>query len=100
MAFSFDEHGSTVVLDMMRSMSFLPSLGLGHCLHGFGEFIAIVDHDTHFGLSVVPIEADYRYMTLLRNKRLRARLLHVSFDYLIPPYKMSLANYFVRAPEA
>ncbi|KAL6325116.1 hypothetical protein AAG906_022683 [Vitis piasezkii] len=28
-AFPFDEHGSTVVLDMMRSMSFLPSLGLG-----------------------------------------------------------------------
>ena len=98
--FPFDEHGSTVVLDMMRSMSFLPSLGLGRCLHGFGEFIATVDHDTHFGLSVVPTEVDYRYMTLLHNKRLKARLLHVSFDYLIPPYKMSLANYFVRAPEA
>ena len=25
----FDEHGSTMVLDMMRSMSFLPGLGLG-----------------------------------------------------------------------
>ena len=27
-ALPFDEHGSTVVLDMMRSMSFLPGLGL------------------------------------------------------------------------
>ena len=28
-ALLFDEHGSTMVLDMMRSMSFLPGLGLG-----------------------------------------------------------------------
>ena len=28
---SFDQHSSTVVLDMMRSMSYMPSLGLGHC---------------------------------------------------------------------
>ena len=28
-AMSFDQHSSTVVLDMMRSMSFLPSMGLG-----------------------------------------------------------------------
>ena len=27
-AMSFDQHSSTVVLDMMRSMSFLPSMGL------------------------------------------------------------------------
>ena len=58
-ALSFDEHGSTVVLDMMRSMSFLPSLGLGYHQHGFGEFIALVDHDTPFGLGFVLIEADY-----------------------------------------
>ena len=31
MAMSFDQHGSTMVLDMMRSMSFLPSMGLGRC---------------------------------------------------------------------
>ena len=30
-ALPFDEHSSTVVLDMMRSMSFSLSLGLGHC---------------------------------------------------------------------
>ena len=28
-AMSFDQHSSTVVLDMMRSMFFLPSIGLG-----------------------------------------------------------------------
>ncbi|KAL6323896.1 hypothetical protein AAG906_005893 [Vitis piasezkii] len=32
--FTFDEHGSTVVLDMMRSMSYLPGMGLGRRHHG------------------------------------------------------------------
>ncbi|RVW39396.1 hypothetical protein CK203_099488 [Vitis vinifera] len=67
--------------------------------HGSGEFIATVDHDTHFGLGFVPIKADYRYMALLRNERLRARFLHIPIDYLVHPYRMSLADYFVRAPE-
>ena len=42
MVLSFDEHGSTMVLDMMRSMSFLPGLGLGHYQHGSREFIATI----------------------------------------------------------
>ena len=54
MALSFDEHGSTVVLDMMRSMSFLPGLGLGRRQHGSREFIIVVDHDTPFSLGFVP----------------------------------------------
>ena len=54
----FDEPGSTVVLNMMRSMSFLPGLGLGCCQHGFGEFISAVDHDTHFGLGFVPTQGE------------------------------------------
>ena len=29
MVMSFDQHGSMVVLDMMRSMSYLLSMGLG-----------------------------------------------------------------------
>ena len=95
----FYEHGSMVALDMMESMSFLPSLGLGRHQHGFGEFIAIVDHDTPFGLNFVPTEADYRYMALLHKEKLRARLFHMSFDYLIHPYRMSLIDYFVRALE-
>ena len=100
MVLSFDEHGSTVVLDMIRSMSFLPGLGLGHYQHGSREFIATIDHDTPFGLGFVPTEADYRYIALLRKERLKAHLLHMPFDYLIRPYKMILAYYFVRAPEA
>ena len=58
-----------------------------------------VDHDTLFSLGFVPTEADYRYMVFLRKKRLRARLLHMPFDYPIRPYRMSLVDYFVRAPE-
>ncbi|KAL6348330.1 hypothetical protein AAG906_005630 [Vitis piasezkii] len=98
--FTFDEiqtveHGSTVVLDMMRSMFFLPSLGIGRRQHGSGEFIATIDHDTPFSLGFVPTEVDYKYMALLRNERLRARLLLMPFDYPIHPYKMSLADYFL-----
>ena len=63
MAMSFDQHGSTVVVDMMRSMSYLPGMGLGRCQHGPNEFMAIPDHDVLFGLGFIPIEADYRYMT-------------------------------------
>ena len=94
----FDEHGSTVVLDMMRSMSFLPGLGLRCRQHGSGDFIVTVDHDTPFGLGFVSIEADYRYMAFQCKERLKARLLHMPFDYPIRPYRMSLADYFV-APE-
>ena len=99
-ALPFDEHGSTMVLDMMRSMSFLPGLGLGRRQHGSEEFIAVVDHNTHFGLGFVPTEANYKYMVLLCKERLRVRLLHMLFVYPIHPYRMSLADYFVRAPEA
>ncbi|RVW84686.1 Retrovirus-related Pol polyprotein from transposon 17.6 [Vitis vinifera] len=33
-AMSFDQHGCTVVLDMMRGMSYLPGMGLGRRQHG------------------------------------------------------------------
>ena len=62
MALPFDENGSTVVLDMMRSMSFLLGLGLGRRRHASREFIAAVDHDAPFGLGFFPTKADYRYM--------------------------------------
>ena len=80
-------------------MSLLLGLGLGRRQHGSGEFIASVDHDTPFGLGFVPTEADYRYMVLLRKERLIARWLHRSFNYSIRPYRMSLVDYFVRAPK-
>ena len=35
-------------------------------------------------------------MARLRKERVRARLSHTPFDYPIRPYRMSLADYFVR----
>ena len=99
MVSSFDEHGSTMVLDMLTSMSFLPGLGLECCQHGFGEFIAVVDHDTPFGFGFVSTEVDYRYMARLRKEGVRARLTYTPFNYLVRPYNMSLADYFVKASE-
>ncbi|KAL6345765.1 hypothetical protein AAG906_017513 [Vitis piasezkii] len=78
---------------------FFTGLGLGLCQHGSGEFIGAVDHDTPFSLGFVPIEADYEYMAQLRKERVRARLTHTPFNYPVHPYSMSLADYFVRAPE-
>ena len=38
-------------------------------------------------------------MTILQKEILRDRLLHMTFDYPVLPYRMSLVDYFVRAPE-
>ena len=59
---SFDQHSSMVVLDMMRSMSYMPDLGLGRGQHGRSEFITVLDHDPPFGLGFVPVEAYFRCM--------------------------------------
>ena len=98
-AMSFDQHGSTVVLDMMRGMSYLPDMGLGRRQHGPREFTTIPDHDVSFELGFIPTEADYRYMAWLRRERARARLTHTPFYYHVRPYTLSLADYFVRASE-
>ena len=98
-AMSFDQHGGTVVLDMMRGMFYLPGMGLGRRHHGPSEFMTIPDHDVPFGLGFIPTEADYRYMARLRKERVRARLTHTSFYYPVRPYTLSLSNYFVRASE-
>ncbi|RVW23717.1 hypothetical protein CK203_100799 [Vitis vinifera] len=83
-AMSFDQHGSTVVLDIMRSMSYLPGMGLGRRQHGPSEFIAIPDHDVPFGLGFIPTEADYLYMARLRKERPLTRgheFILVAIDY-------------------
>ncbi|RVW96013.1 hypothetical protein CK203_027698 [Vitis vinifera] len=72
-AMSFDQHSSTVVLDMMRSMSYLSGMGLGRRQHKPSEFMTIPDHDVPFGLRFIPTEVDYRYMARLRKKRLSDR---------------------------
>ena len=71
-----------IVLDMMRDMSFLLGFGLGRRQHGFSEFVTTIDYDTLFDLGFVPIEVDYRYMSLLCKERLKAQLLHMPFNYL------------------
>ncbi|RVW91379.1 Retrovirus-related Pol polyprotein from transposon 17.6 [Vitis vinifera] len=47
---SFDQHSSTLVLNMMRGMSYLPGMGLGRRQQGPHEFTFTVDHDTPYGL--------------------------------------------------
>ena len=98
-AMSFDQHSSTVVLDMMRGMSYLPGMGLERRQHGPSKFMIFPDHDVPFGLGFIPIEADYCYMVRLRKEEVRARLTHTHFYYPVCPYTMSLADYFVRASE-
>ena len=88
-AMSFDQHSSTLVLNMMRGMSFRP---------GFG-FVTTIDHDTPFGLRFTPSEDDVHYMARLRKDKVRARLSSILFDYPIRPYTFSLADYFVRGSE-
>ncbi|RVW60501.1 Retrovirus-related Pol polyprotein from transposon 17.6 [Vitis vinifera] len=67
---SFDQHSSTLVLSMMRGMSYLPGMGLGRRQQGPHEFTFTVDHDTPYGLGYIPTEADARYMSQLRRDRL------------------------------
>ena len=83
---SFDQYSSTLVLNMMRGMSYLPSLGLGHHQHGPREFTFTVDHDTPYGLGYTPTEKNARYMARLCKDRVRARLSGVPFDYPLHPY--------------
>ena len=78
---SFDQYNSTFVLNMMRGMSYLPGLELGHCQHGPREFTFTVDHDIPYRLGYTPTEEDARYMARLCKNRVRACLSWVPFDY-------------------
>ena len=96
---SFDQHSSTVILDIMRSMSYMPGLGLGRRQHGRSEFLTILDHDPPFGFGFVLVEENFRCMAQLHQKRVRSRLHHIPFDYPLRPYSLRLTGYFVRASE-
>ena len=63
---SFDKHISTLVLSMMRGMSYMPGLGLGHRQQGPREFTITVDHDMPYGLGYTSFEDDTRHMAMLR----------------------------------
>ena len=59
---SFDQYSSTLVLNMIKGMSYLLGLGLGCCQNGPREFTFIVDHDIPYGLGYTPMEEDALYM--------------------------------------
>ncbi|KAL6336582.1 hypothetical protein AAG906_025137 [Vitis piasezkii] len=73
-AMSFDQHSSTVVLDMMRGMSYLPGMGLGRRQHGPNE--ARLTH-THFYYPVCP------YTMSLADYFVRASEPHAPSDGII-----------------
>ena len=96
---SFDQHNNTLVVSMMRGMSYIPGLGLGRRQQGPREFTFIVDHDIPYVLGYTPIEDDARHMARLCRDRVRARLSKVPFDYPLRPYTFQLADYFIRGLE-
>ncbi|RVW20536.1 Transposon Tf2-8 polyprotein [Vitis vinifera] len=71
---SFDQYNNTMVLSMMRGMSYMPGLGLGRRQQGPREFTFTVDHDIPYGLGYTPTEDDARHMARLCQDRMRARL--------------------------
>ena len=78
---SFDQHNNTLVLSMMRGMSYMPGLGLGSRQQGLREFTFIVDHDIPYGLGYTPTKDDSCHMARLCWDRMRGRLSGVPFDY-------------------
>ena len=96
---SFDQHNNTLVLSMIRGMSYMPGLGLGYRQQGPREFTITVDHDIPYGLGYTPYEDDARHMAMQRRDRVRARLSGVPFDYPLRPYTVQLADYFTRGLE-
>ncbi|KAL6311123.1 hypothetical protein AAG906_012599 [Vitis piasezkii] len=54
----FDQYNNTLVLNMMRGMSYMPGLGLGHRQQGPREFAFTVDHDIPYGSGYTPSEED------------------------------------------
>ena len=93
---SFDQHNSTLVLNMMRGMSYMPGLGLGRRQQGPREFTITVDHDISYGLGYIPTADDARHMARLRRERVRARMSGIPFDYPLSPYTFQLADYFIK----
>ena len=96
---SFDQYNNTLVLSMMRDMSYMPGLGLGRHQQGPREFAFTFDHDIPYGLGYTPTEDDARHMVRLRQDRVRAHLFGVPFDYPLRPYTFQLADYFTRGSE-
>ena len=99
MPMSFYQRSSTLVLSMMKGMSYMPDLGLGHRQQGPREFTFTVDHEIPYRLGYTPTEDNARHMARLRRDKVRARLSGVPFDYPLRPYTFQLADYFIRGSE-
>ena len=93
---SFDQYSITLVLSMMRGMSYMLGLGLGRRQQGSREFAFTIDHDIPYGLGYTPSEQDAQHMVRLHRDRVRARLSGVPFDYPLHPYTFQLDDYFTR----
>ena len=63
---SFNQHSNTLVLSMMKGMSYMPGIGLGRRQQGPCEFAFTIDHDIPYGLGYTPSEGDARNMAMLR----------------------------------
>ena len=55
---SFDQYSGTLVLSMMRGMSYMPGLGFGRRQQGLCEFAFTINHDIPYGLGYTPSEED------------------------------------------
>ena len=55
---SFDQYSSTVVLSMMRGMSYMLGMALGHRQQGPHKFAFVIDHETPYVLGYTSIEDD------------------------------------------
>ena len=95
----FDQYSSTLVLSMMRGMSYMLGLGLGRRQQGPREFTITVDHDISYRLGYIPTADDAQHMARLRRERVRARMFGIPFDYPLRPYTFQLVDYFTRGSE-
>ena len=93
---SFDQYSSTLVLSMMRGISYMPGLALGRRQQGPYEFTINVDHDISYGLGYIPTADDAQHMARLRREGVRARMFGIPFDYPLRPYTFQLVDYFTR----
>ena len=62
---SFDQHNNTLVLNMMKGMSYMPGLGLGRRQQGLHKFVFTIDHDIPYGLGYTSSEDVVRHMAML-----------------------------------
>ena len=55
---SFDQLNNTLVVSMMKGMSYMLGLGLGRRQQGSHEFAFTIDHNIPYGLGYTPFEGD------------------------------------------